>query len=750
VTVDVITPPLQRVSLTTLLNTAALIALTVSGVAIFVPAVISLLTTNPANLAGWAVIGLSAAIWLAGFTPALKPQRPWVQSAAGVILLVLSLIISAGPWLPFATIGFAIIVGTVFTLPVWGVLSTIAVVSAIDIIVNLIDPPATLLATNGVVPVISGALLNLLAGGGLLLAWRAWLTRITEAETEYAQVQEALEQQQRDAAHRRSSEAVTRRIHETVLNTLTALSMGVTPSKEAAARAACRRDLEQVALGLEQIPDSTVREILLTAGAAVPSLDITIDLPSITDVIVAASIANPLRDAIVEALRNVERHSGEHRAILRARVNDIIRVEVIDKGIGVSADAEERFGLRNTIRSGMASIDGSARIHAPATGGTVVALTAPLVRPRKAPALGLRTVRIVDSSLWARLGVLGTNAFMLLVLTTVVGAFERPGLVAGLTIAYAAVLAVLALRWQHVPRIPLTVLAAILMIGVFVAASSHPLQCSATWSVNTLLAGMAGGALLLPILALNSVLTRATLAIAAAVASSLAVWVLPDGCTGRALTEWTVTTAYVLAFAFGLSWVEMVFERQRDRAQSQWNEVLAEQLFEAERAAAATTWGALSVTARDLLEGIADGTVPVDSDDVAARAAAEADALRIDLGLSSSPGDAVSHLKRRLVRTAARSGSTVEVDLLSEFTRADPYPEGVLAILDDVIAKDAGGRLILHGFVDEGFEELVAVVPRHLPESMSEIDGTVVQFVPGEGETHVIIRRPRMNTRRDS
>jgi len=235
--------------------------------------------------------------------------------------------------------------------------------------------------------------------------------------------------------------------------------MGVTPSKEAAARAACRRDLEQVALGLEQIPDSTVREILLTAGAAVPSLDITIDLPSITDVIVTASIANPLRDAIVEALRNVERHSGEHRAILRARVNDIIRVEVIDKGIGVSADAEERFGLRNTIRSGMASIDGSARIHAPATGGTVVALTAPLVRPRKAPALGLRTVRIVDSSLWARLGVLGTNAFMLLVLTTVVGAFERPGLVAGLTIAYAAVLAVLALRWQHVPRIPLTVLA---------------------------------------------------------------------------------------------------------------------------------------------------------------------------------------------------------------------------------------------------------------------------------------------------
>jgi len=750
VSADLIAPPLQRVSLTQLLDAAALIALTVSGVAIFLPAVIALLASNPANTEGWAVIGLSAAIWLAGFTPALKAQRPWVQSAAGVILLVLGLIISAGPWLPFATIGFAAIVGAVFTLPVWGVLSMITIVSMLDIIVMLTDPPSMLLATDGLIPLISGAMLSVIAGGGLLLAWRAWLGRVREAEAEYARVQEAIEQQQRDEVRRRSSEAVTRRIHETVLNTLTALSMGVTSTREDEARAACRRDLEQVAIGLEQIPDSTVHEILVAASKAVPSVAITVDLADDVDVTVTASVANPLRDAVVEALRNVERHSGVHRAVLRARVTDIIRIDIVDDGVGMSADAEERFGLRNTIGSGMASIGGSARIHVPATGGTVIALAAPLEQPVNSQGLGLRTMRIVDSSLWARLGVFSTNLFMLLVLGATVGAFERAGLVTGLIVAYIVVLAVLALAWQHVPRVPMTVLAAMLLIGTFVTAASAPLSCGAVWSVNTLLAGMSGGALLLPLLAMNGWPTRLALAIAAACASSLLVWALPDGCAERSLAEWTVTTAYVVAFAFGLSWVEMVFERQRDRAQSQWNEVVARRLVDEERAAAATTWGALSVTARDLLEGIADGTVPLESDDVAARAAAEADALRIDLGMSTLPGDAISHLKRRLVRTAARTGSTVEVDLLSEFARTDPYPEGVLAILDDVITQDAGGRLILRGFVDEGLEELVAVVPLVLGELTVAIDDSTVQFVPGSGETHVIVRRPRMNTRGDT
>lgn len=745
--VDQLAPPLQRVSLTQLLDAAALIALTVSGVGIFVPAIIALLASNPANLAAWAVIGLAAAIWLAGFTPALKAQRPWVQSGAGIILLVLGLIISAGPWLPFATIGFAAIVGAVFTLPVWGSLSLIAIVSLLDVIATLTDPPSMLLATDGFVPLISGAMLCVIAGGGLVLAWRTWLVRVTEAEAEYVRVQEAIEQQQRDEVRRRSSDAVTRRIHETVLNTLTALSMGITPSREADARAACRRDLEQVSLGLEQIPDSTLREILTAAGRAVPAVDIMIDLPPESDDMVTASVANPLRDAVVEALRNVERHSGVHHAILRARITDVIRIDVIDDGIGMSVDAEERFGLRNTIRSGMASIGGSTRIHVPAEGGTVIALTAPLERPMSAPSLGLRTLRIVDSSLWARLGVLGTNMFMVLVLGATISALERPGLVAGLILAYVVVLAVLALAWQHVPRVPMTLLATLLLIGTFIAAASGPLTCGATWSVNTLLAGMAGGAVLLPLLALNGWPTRVALALATAAASSLVVWALPNGCIERSLAEWTVTTAYVLAFAFGLSWVEMVFERQRDRAQVQWNKVVAHELADEERAVVVTTWGTLSVTARDLLEGIADGTVPLESDDVAARAAAEADALRIALGLSTLPGDAISHLKRRLVRTAARTGSTVEVELLSEFVRTDPYPEGVLAILDEVITRDAGGHLILRGFVDEGFEELVAVVPRTLGGSRAEFDGTTVVFVPGEDETHVIVRRPRMNTR---
>lgn len=738
--------PLQRVSLTSLISTASLIALTVTGTVLFLPTAAALLVSGEGSPETWTAILLPAAIWAFGFTPPLRPVRPYVQAGAAVILLILGLLVSAGQWMPITTIGFAAIVAAVFTLPARGAWAMILIVSTLDVIASLTDPPAFTEAVGLWPPLLTSPLLNLLAGGGLVIAWHAWLARITEAEAEYEQVQRAVEQQQREDIRLRSSEAVTRRIHETALNTLTAISMGLREDSIPAAREACQRDLQHMDLGLHQLPDSTVDEILVASCRAVPGVRVTIDLPSEVDVTVSASIANPLRDAIVESLRNVERHSGVDRATVRVRRGVGLRVEVVDEGRGVALDAEERFGLRNSIRSSLASIGGSATLHSPVSGGTVVVLNAPLDTPEPVVRLGLRTLRIVDSSPWARIGVTGTNLFMLLLLVPVTSFLGRPVLVSGLIVAYVLTIAVLALGWQRVPRGPLTLLALLLLAATFIAAASEPLTCDAVWSVNTLLAGMSGGAVLLPLLALSGTRSRLLFSIAVAAVSSLVLWALPVGCTNRSALEFAVTTSYIVAFAFGLSWVEMVFERQRDVAQAQWSEVLSRELEREGSIAAESTWSILSSSGRDLLEGIADGTVDLRSPDVAARAAVEADYLRTELGLTPPAAGPVAQLVRRMVRTAARTGATVEVELLTDFTREDAYPEEVARILDEVIAGLPQDHFVLHGFIDAGQEELVLVIPA-LPDqkpTTTVIGDTTVQIVPGESDVHILIVRPHV------
>lgn len=738
--------PLQRVSLTRLLQAAGLIALTVAGLVVFVPSILALLLYEPAPVADWWVVGVPGIVWAAGFLPIWRSQRPRVQSGAVILLLMLGVLSSADAWLPMTLIGFAAVVAAVFTLSVRGAIAIIVIVSAIDITARIVDPPATVSAVGGLAPVISGALLIIVAGGGLLLAWHAWLLRLREAESAYEQVQAATEQHSRDAARRDAASAVTRRIHETVLNTLTALSMGVSPASEGAARKACRRDLEQMAIGFDPLPDSRFSQILAAASSQVPEVDTRVELAATADAMVTSAIANPLRDALVEALRNVARHAGTNRALIRVTMDQNVVIEVIDNGVGMTAGAAERFGMRNSIRSGLASIGGRADVQTRSDGGTCVTLIAPVERPIATTQPNLRAIRIVDSSLWTRLGLLGTNAFMLLMVVPVVAPLQTSLATGSLILAYVAVLATLALAWHRVPRVGMTLLAAGLLMATFLVTASRPLSCTQMWSIDTLLAGMSGGALLLPLVALNGWRARLALIVAVGAASSLVVWALPGECMPVAVTQWSVTTAYVAAFAIGLSWVEMVFERQRDRAQEQWSALLEEELSEEARLAASSTWSTVGSTTLDLLEGVADGSIDLHSTDLTARAAAEADTLRADLGLSSPPGDAVDHLSRRLVRAAARSGGTFELELLFEFTRPDHYPDAILELVADEIARSPHGHLILRGFVDDGFEELVGVLAGEsgAESARHAVGDTTLEIFVGDTETHLIIRRPQI------
>lgn len=740
--------PLEQVSLTRLLNVAGLIALTVTGPVIIAPPVVALLLDGSTGAAAWVTLTVPLALWLSGFTPALAMRRAEIQTLAGLLVITLFLLLPSLPWIPVVISGFAVVVGAVFTLPTRAVIAVIVVVSGITIAYDLThvspftSPAASVWAVVGDVVVTVGA------GGGLLIAWRSWQFRVREAEREYAEVQRIAEARQRDDARIAATAAATRRIHETVLNTLTAISLGVSPAQIDQARAACHRDLEQAAFGLDLLPDSPLSTILAEAARVVGTVTVRLDLSADNDVIVPSSIANPLRDAVVEALRNVDRHAGVQEAHIDVRPGVPLMITITDDGVGLPSDAEERFGLRNAIRSSMATIGGAASAERREAGGTKVTLHVPLEAPREHTPLTLRTLRIVDSSPLARLGLISTCLYMLVLLAPVASSLPRPGFVVAFTLGYIATVTVLALLWSRVPRTTTTWLALALLVATFLAAASSLPTCEDVWPVLVLITGMTGGAALLPLLALDTWPSRTAAVIVVALSSVTVIIAMPSECTAVLWIQWAVTTAYLSAFAIGLTWVETVFERQRDRAQVQWNEVLAAEVADEARLAAASTWGELGVGARDLLEGITEGSVDLRSPDVSARAAAEADSLRASLGLTSAPVGAVAALSRRLVRAAAQSGGTFEVELLTEFPRSDPYPDEVAVILESLLGPDGTGHLVIRGFVDDGFEELVVVVPRRNVGGMAAmtLGDTTVQTIVGDSEAHVLVRRP--STRR--
>lgn len=733
----------EEVPLSDLVRAAGLIALTVAGVVIFVPAFILLLARGNSSFSDWLAWLIPVGIWSLGFVPTARPSRAWIQSGAGVLFMLMAAVVPGDAWIPVSTIAFAVVVAAIFTLPWQAAGILIVITSALDVVLALVPSAAVTLYDAGPFPVATGALLQILAGGGLLIAWRSWVSTIESADIEHAEIREATEARERLRARSDSSAAVARRIHETILNTLTAISIGIPPDSETAARQACRHDLEQMELGLKLLPDSTIAEILQSATEVTTLRRVDVDLGGSTSAKIPAVIANPIRDAVAEALRNVERHSGENAALIRARVDDEVRIQISDRGVGMSEGALERFGLRNAIRTGVESVGGRVEVRAPTSGGTVVSLAAPASVPAPSESPRLPLLGALDSSPAARFGVLGTSAFMAIFAVPVAQAMTHTAVVLSGILLYIGILVAVAILWTSRLRIPLTVTAIAVLLATFTVVATSDLDCGSEWAVVILLTGMSGGATLLPLVSLRGWWVRISFLVAVGCASLAVPLSLPDTCRSLPLLTAFSTVAYVLAFTVGLTWADVVFEGRRQRAQEQWRALLRSETEVESRAAALSGWGEVGPGARDLLEGLADGSLRMTDPGVRARAAAEGAAIREALGFADAPGDAVSHLTRRLVRAAAHVSATVDVEILTPFTRADRYPDDVLVYLESLVRRTPEQNLAIRGFSDEGYEELVMIVPIEAIRDASTrfIQDCAVQVSLGSESAHVIVRR---------
>ncbi|MEV0697040.1 ATP-binding protein [Saccharopolyspora sp. NPDC050389] len=188
---------------------------------------------------------------------------------------------------------------------------------------------------------------------------------------------------------RRERAAMNRYLHDTVLPTLEALALAA-PSDAAAAPARLaelrQAAKEQAALVRRDImarPEAGHARlesdlVALTADLARNRLRTELIRADVDDTL-PAHRRTAMRDAVREALRNTQRHSGTDHAFVRVEERDRgIAVIVRDHGTGFDmAGKDAGFGIRESISARMAEVGGSARVESRPGWGTQVTLWVP-------------------------------------------------------------------------------------------------------------------------------------------------------------------------------------------------------------------------------------------------------------------------------------------------------------------------------------------------------------------------------------
>lgn len=169
--------------------------------------------------------------------------------------------------------------------------------------------------------------------------------------------------------------AFARMVHERVLNPLHLLILGQ------ASTALLREALDWIedphhhpiaAPGANLA--GLIQQAVLRSGVA----EVEVACPASIPTPVGMSGAAALCDAIVEALRNAQRHAdATHLRVQANRTEDEIQVLVSDDGGGLAADEVPRLGLTLGIVEAMNSVAGRAQISSDERTGTQVLLVLP-------------------------------------------------------------------------------------------------------------------------------------------------------------------------------------------------------------------------------------------------------------------------------------------------------------------------------------------------------------------------------------
>lgn len=650
-------------------------------VALFGSSSIALILQAPdVTLVDLATLVIPATVAISGLALCHGVVRA-VLVAAGAVALVLGILFVTPPdgvlWPPIASLAFAMSVVAVSTLPITPALIVILAAAMLTYVGATMPEPRTVLISTSLMGGWVTPLSVLSLAGAFLIVLRAWSTAAHRADTNAAQVRElhreALVAEQVDA----SRLAVDRQIHETLLNTLSALS-GPNPDS-ASASAQCASDLARLsqphAAGRLELP-GIIDEALQQVTGLSPAVE---SVPVIT--LADQRTARIVRDAITELLRNIERHAEAD--IVRMHFTqdlDHVTVCIEDDGRGIG-DALPRFGLRTTVTAAIDSIGGRVEIEDRQPRGTRATLTIPLNR-RLDDLQPPGALEVLLGSPIARLALGPTLVLGVVAMPFAVVGFASPWALLAVFALLVAAAATLALAWDRVPRRvvgAMVIALALLMMGI-----AAPLQdgCATAVAMHWIIYP-AAGSVVLAILALRTIVVRSTVLAIVIGFSVLVSFTTPAPCRLDPLDAALENAGWVIVIVAVVSVLSRTVDRYRNRDYLLWSATIHAQAAIAAREAAAARWAAVNASTRELLEAVAHGRLAPGSPEVRHRARLEEARLRALLDLSSTRS---THLRTELeamVESIALAGSPVHVqvfDMDVDTELGQPLIERILAL----------------------------------------------------------------------
>ncbi|MEI6454015.1 MAG: ATP-binding protein, partial [Actinomycetes bacterium] len=472
-------------------------------------------------------------------------------------------------WIPFAFIAFAICFSAAFSFRPPPALAIMALAAAINWLIILEPGDSVILPGADILGGAIGPLFIIITGPCLVAVNEGWRAAAKRADRERTTLMEVVVRNDRALQVQGAQDAVDRRIHETLLNTLTFVASLVETKDLSLVRAQCRRDLDQA-----EIP-VTGEPVLMSAliyesisSSAISPIDVSVDLGD--DRYLSKMVAKSIRDSVFESLRNVKRHSGATMVAIATRADpENLRIRISDNGIGIPLEAIEKFGVRNTLRRSMEALGGSATVTGKSEVGTVVTLHIPLPTTTGPFSNSQPTSESVNDSLAARLGMISPSISGFILILGMPGHMANPLPPILLFLLFVSLNLALAFAWKSHFREPLAIATLGAAACTYLVTRLSLDGCSSASYVHWLIICVTGSVFLLNF-ALSS---KSSQWLGLPVLTILAIWMtfgLPAGCRGVPAMAILATIGYVSAAIYCANWLFIRIDHQRREAELYW------------------------------------------------------------------------------------------------------------------------------------------------------------------------------------
>lgn len=692
--------PTLRVSLA--LVRVSQVATVTCGLVLLLPATVNLLTqAMGAGPADWGALAVAIAVSALALAGPLRARSAWLIAACGLVLLLAPMmpLNYQAVWLALPSVTMATCGVAALALP-WRPAVVVIVVAAglswldlgrLPALQRPADENPAFLAT-----------LALLSALGLTLFVSQLRRTLEQADDQSEELRRIIGSQAEQLGVLRGRMAIQRRIHETVLNTVTALSMGVEHGQREQARMACRRDLQEL-----QAPG------LPSATASVPSIVAeSIERASVGELRVDAQVLAPqalsptaavaVRDALVESLRNVARHAQVRTVRLTAQQHDgVTEIAVVDTGAGISPQALASFGRESGIVRGVEAVFGSYEISSTPGGGTSVRIRVPNADlPSAAAAWDLPSssaapisTLYIGLSTSARIGMLGNVACLALWLPWISQRLPGPAWPLTLMTAFVLLNATLVIAWRSRWRVSVAVAVVVASIGGLLSLALESSPCGDASVIPGVIATMGGGGLFLAVTALPRGWPRAATVAGCGLSSVLLTVSLPATCP-LSLQTAIDATAFLAAISYALHSIDVVFARSQQRAQQDWQQVVQQRVQSRAEAAQLQAWAEVDDDTRLLLAAVANADLDPTSPATRDRASSAAQRIRARLRERPTIMAAPAYVQE-LTSQVLRLPNPVVAGVIQ---REDPFPAEVISMMCAAVEASGPGPWTWHLF----------------------------------------------------